>query len=196
MILSNLLLLVLSLYSASALASDYDGTRIANRTIDRVRLLFSFQYKTYLEQFMTYTTRRLFNCRRTHYLLPTSTKTFKIGTSRVLATTIADSDAPLLLAGGGILVPMPMWYVTARLPQNFSDLSLQNTNKHIRLTRNKPSLMVHIHLSLLPSRRFLSVSRRDGCGAVCLSFPSIGSLRSNLKWVVSFVWYLSASISS
>ena len=41
MILGNLLLLVLSLYSASVFASDYDGTRIANRTIERVRLLFS-----------------------------------------------------------------------------------------------------------------------------------------------------------
>jgi hypothetical protein len=37
MILSRLLLLVLSLYSASVLAQNYDGTRIANRTIEKVR---------------------------------------------------------------------------------------------------------------------------------------------------------------
>ena len=90
MILGNLLLLVLSFYAASVFAedSDYDGTRIANRTIERVRLLFSFPYKTCLEHFLTNTTRRLFDCRRTRYLLPTSTKTFKIGASRVLATLV------------------------------------------------------------------------------------------------------------
>ena len=44
MILGNLLLLVLSLFSASVFAEEsdsvYDGTRIANRTIERVRLPF------------------------------------------------------------------------------------------------------------------------------------------------------------
>jgi hypothetical protein len=147
MILGNLLLLVLSLYSTSVFASDHDGTRIANRTIERVRLLFSFQYKACLDQFVTYTTRRAFDCRRTHYLLPTSTKTFKTGASRVLAIMITDSDAPLLFAGGGILVPMHMWYVPAFPPPwKFPNLSLQNTNKHIRLTRNKPSMMVCISI--------------------------------------------------
>jgi hypothetical protein len=37
MILGHLLLLVSALYSSSVLAADYDGTRIANRTIERVR---------------------------------------------------------------------------------------------------------------------------------------------------------------
>ncbi|KAH9965410.1 legume-like lectin family-domain-containing protein [Russula dissimulans] len=35
MVLGHLLLLVLSLYSSSVLATEYDGTRIANRTIER-----------------------------------------------------------------------------------------------------------------------------------------------------------------
>ena len=120
MILGNLLLLVLSFFTAFVFAedSDYDGTRIANRTIERVRLLFSFLCKTCLDLVMTYTTRRLFDCRRTHYLLRTSTKTFKTGASRVLAIMAAKarSDAPLLFAGGGTLVPMRMWYVTGLPP--------------------------------------------------------------------------------
>jgi hypothetical protein len=37
MILAHLLLLVLTFYSSSLLAAEYDGTRIANRTIERVR---------------------------------------------------------------------------------------------------------------------------------------------------------------
>ena len=37
MIFGHLLLLVLTLYSSSLLAAEYDGTRIANRTIERVR---------------------------------------------------------------------------------------------------------------------------------------------------------------
>ena len=65
---------------------------------------------------MTCTTRRPFDCRRTHYLLLTSTKTFKIGAPRILAIIIADSDVPLLFAGGGISEPMHTWYVTALPP--------------------------------------------------------------------------------
>ena len=82
MILGNLLLLVLSIFSASVLAtdSDHDGTRIANRTIERVRLLFFLRTKKVLNILMCQT-RRLFDCRRTRYLHPTSTKTFKIGAS-------------------------------------------------------------------------------------------------------------------
>lgn len=37
MILGHLLSLVFILYSSSALAAEYDGTRIADRTIERVR---------------------------------------------------------------------------------------------------------------------------------------------------------------
>ena len=80
MILCHLLLLVLSFYSVAVLGSDgddYDGTRIANRTIERVRRLFSFCMKR--AQHITNTTRRLFDCRRTRYFLPTLIKTFKIG---------------------------------------------------------------------------------------------------------------------
>ena len=53
MILGNLLLFVLSIFSASVLAtdSDHDGTRIANRTIERVRLLFLSPYEKSLEHF-------------------------------------------------------------------------------------------------------------------------------------------------
>jgi hypothetical protein len=44
--LGQLLLLVLSLYSSFLLAAEYDGTRIANRTIERVRTDSSGRRKT------------------------------------------------------------------------------------------------------------------------------------------------------
>ena len=55
--------------------------------------------------------------------------------------------APLLFTDGGTSVEMRMWYVGALLfVWKILDLSLQNTNKHVRLTRNKPSMMVHISI--------------------------------------------------
>jgi len=84
MILGSLLLLVLSLYSASVLAAetDYDGTRIANRTIERtVRLQTHSLFAPYIDQDL-----------------------------------------------------QNRWW-------DFGADAYVNTNKHIRLTRNKPSLM-------------------------------------------------------
>ncbi|KAI0250088.1 legume-like lectin family-domain-containing protein [Lactifluus subvellereus] len=82
MVLSRLLLLVLSLCSASVLAQDYDGTRIANRTIERTIQL------------------------RTHSLF----------------APYIDQDL------------QNRWW-------DFGADAYVNTNKYVRLTRNKPSLM-------------------------------------------------------
>ncbi|KAH9975563.1 concanavalin A-like lectin/glucanase [Lactifluus volemus] len=79
---SGLLLLVLSLYSASVLAQNYDGTRIANRTIERTVQL------------------------RTHSLF----------------APYIDQDL------------QNRWW-------DFGADAYVNTNKYIRLTNNKPSLM-------------------------------------------------------
>jgi mannose-binding lectin 2 len=84
MILGNLLLFVLSLFSASVLAtiSDYDGTRIANRTIERtVRLQTHSLFAPYIDQDL-----------------------------------------------------QNRWW-------DFGADAYVNTNKYVRLTRNKPSLM-------------------------------------------------------
>ncbi|KAH9042782.1 legume-like lectin family-domain-containing protein [Lactarius pseudohatsudake] len=82
MILGKLLLLVSSLCSASVFASDYDGTRIANRTIDRtVQLLTHSLFAPYIDQDL-----------------------------------------------------QNRWW-------DFGADAYVNTNKHIRLTRNKSSLM-------------------------------------------------------
>jgi len=45
-VLGQLVLLVLTLFSSSLLAAEYDGTRIANRTIERVRIDSSGRRKT------------------------------------------------------------------------------------------------------------------------------------------------------
>ncbi|KAI0262239.1 ERGIC53, mannose lectin, ER-golgi intermediate compartment [Gloeopeniophorella convolvens] len=79
---SRLLLLVLGLCSASVLASEYDGTRIANRTIERTVQL------------------------RTHSLF----------------APYIDQDL------------QNRWW-------DFGADAYVNTNKHVRLTRNKPSMM-------------------------------------------------------
>ncbi|KAI0300440.1 concanavalin A-like lectin/glucanase domain-containing protein [Multifurca ochricompacta] len=95
MILSKLFLLVVSLYSASVVALDYDGTRIANRTIERTVQL------------------------RTHSLF----------------APYIDQDL------------QNRWW-------DFGADAYVNTNKHIRLTRNRQSLTVQISpflLSILPA---------------------------------------------
>lgn len=108
MILGHLLLLVLTLYSSLLLAAEYDGTRIANRTIERVRR-DSSTLRRMLTRFHLY---RPFNCERIPCLPHTLMRTSKIGAFQML---LALYLLQRLLAGGGTLVPTRMWYVAGCL---------------------------------------------------------------------------------
>jgi hypothetical protein len=118
MIPSRLLLLVLSLYSASVLAQNYDGTRIANRTIERVRpdipLLDKYKLK---ELSWLFSPCRPFSYGPILYLRHTLTRTSKIGTLQPEASTTSLSsnccipDDPPFSSDGGTLVQMRMWCV-------------------------------------------------------------------------------------
>jgi hypothetical protein len=146
MIFGHLLLLVLTLYSSSLLAEEYDGTRIANRTIERVR---KFNLPDGERRDAETLFCRPFNCERIPCLLHTLTTTSKIGAFQMFVS-YGSLLQQVLLIGGGTLVPTRMWCVAAlasssRKPSDIP--SPQNSNKHVRLTRNRQSQMVHISLS-------------------------------------------------
>lgn len=112
-VLGHLLLLVLTLYSSSLLAAEYDGTRIANRTIERVRTVSSGRRKTVdwasfvipppADRSITNT----FPFCSIHRRRPP-----KPVRSRVLGRDFVWALLQHVLAGGGTLVPTRMWCVT------------------------------------------------------------------------------------